>query len=105
VWSGACRLGRCVGATARDSINSSAPRTSSPWFVNHNPGVGVNSASGIRLPAFHKRKEASGQTCDVRRSWLAAGRPPGRIDVTVAIPRVRVNAPRYVVRPFPVSLS
>ena len=41
-----------------------ARRTSGPWFVNHNPGGGLNSCSGIRLPAV--RGDARRQT-GVRR--------------------------------------
>jgi hypothetical protein len=34
--------------------------TSYPWFVNHSPGVGVKSLSGMRLPASCERGRREG---------------------------------------------
>ena len=55
--------GHLVGRTARREHTENARvmrLTSYPWFVNHSPGVGVKSLSGMRLPASCERGRREG---------------------------------------------
>ena len=45
---------------ARDERARVLRLTSYPWFVNHSPGVGVKSLSGMRLPASCERGRREG---------------------------------------------